>query len=76
MNQPDDSIRNKAARVIQLKFLDWFYKPLCKDGTYGIDRFNKIFRDNAVSISRRFIIIDFKNGILDPSCQKQLMSEF
>jgi hypothetical protein len=29
--------RNKAARIIQIKFLDWFYKPLCKDGTYGLN---------------------------------------
>jgi hypothetical protein len=27
---------NKAARVIQSKFLDWFYKPICKDGTFGL----------------------------------------
>jgi hypothetical protein len=30
-------IRNKAARVIQIKFLDWFYKPICKDGTFGLN---------------------------------------
>jgi hypothetical protein len=29
--------QNKAARVIQLKFLDWFYKPVCKDGTFGLN---------------------------------------
>ena len=29
--------RNKAARIIQIKFLDWFYKPICKDGTYGLN---------------------------------------
>jgi hypothetical protein len=27
----------KTARVIQLKFLDWFYKPVCKDGTFGLN---------------------------------------
>jgi hypothetical protein len=31
--------RNNAARVIQLKFLDWFYKPICKDGTFGLNCF-------------------------------------
>jgi hypothetical protein len=29
--------RESAARVIQIKFLDWFYKPICKDGTYGLN---------------------------------------
>jgi hypothetical protein len=29
--------QNKAARVIQCKFLDWFYKPICKDGTFGLN---------------------------------------
>jgi hypothetical protein len=28
--------KNKAARIIQIKFLDWFYKPVCKDGTFGL----------------------------------------
>jgi hypothetical protein len=26
-----------AANIIQEKFLDWFYKPECKDGTWGIN---------------------------------------
>jgi hypothetical protein len=30
-------LENKAARVIQIKFLDWFYKPICKDGTFGLN---------------------------------------
>jgi hypothetical protein len=29
--------KNKAARVVQIKFLDWFYKPVCKDGTFGLN---------------------------------------
>jgi hypothetical protein len=28
---------DKAARIIQIKFLDWFYKPICKDGAYGLN---------------------------------------
>ena len=32
-----EKARNKAARIIQIKFLDWFYKPICKDGTYGLN---------------------------------------
>jgi hypothetical protein len=28
---------DEAARIIQKKFLDWFYKPICKDGTYGLN---------------------------------------
>jgi hypothetical protein len=30
-------LSDEAARVIQKKFLDWFYKPICKDGTYGLN---------------------------------------
>jgi hypothetical protein len=29
--------KNKAARVIQVRFLDWFYKPICKDGSLGLN---------------------------------------
>lgn len=29
--------RDRAARIIQRKFLDWFYKPKCKDGTFGLN---------------------------------------
>lgn len=28
--------REQAATIIQRKFLDWYYKPVCKDGTYGL----------------------------------------
>jgi hypothetical protein len=27
---------NQAAIIIQNKFMDWYYKPECKDGTMGI----------------------------------------
>jgi hypothetical protein len=33
----ESAAREKAARVIQMKFLDWFYKPICKDGSYGLN---------------------------------------
>jgi hypothetical protein len=29
--------KHKAANLIQKKFLDWFYKPICKDGTFGLN---------------------------------------
>jgi hypothetical protein len=30
---------DKASKIIQIKFLDWFYKPICKDGAYGLNCF-------------------------------------
>ena len=35
----------EAAIIIQRKFLDWFYKPVCKDGTPGL-HYNVFVRHN------------------------------
>ncbi len=33
----DFIIKEPAARIIQKKFLDWYYKPVCKDGSIGLN---------------------------------------
>ena len=40
-----------AVRIIQKKYLEWYYKPVCKDGTYGLhfNTFKKVLDiDNTV----------------------------
>ena len=31
-----DKMINSAAKKIQIKFRDWYYKPICKDGSIGL----------------------------------------
>jgi hypothetical protein len=43
--------RQNAAKVIQEKFLYWYYVPVCKDGTLGLSckAFSSRLRDNKLT---------------------------